>query len=266
MRATPYNSISEPCDEPGIGSQVQKSTQPFTTLGQLLSNGSQLKCDAGNHPLGAVTFTCEECAQTETRIKGFGDRGRPLGREPRFCESCLKAHDRDHRRKRCGHKPRTDLWTPERKETAADMWRNGRSASEIAKHLGGITRNAVVGILSRMGLLGKRSKEHKSLEAIRKHRAEYQRAYRAKNGNPRPRKCSPAMRGRKARASKAAFLPSAVPALPPLNLSIIDVKDGQCKFIAGDDRLTCAHPVHANSSWCAAHFLVVTGLAAGRIC
>src|SRR3990167_10426791 len=188
MRATRYNSISEPCDEPGIGSPVKKSTRQFTTPGQRSSSGSQLKCDGDNHPLGAVTFSCQECYQTETRIKRFGDRGLPLGREPKFCESCLKVHDRDHRRKRCGHKPRTDLWTPERKETVAHLWRNGRSANEIAKHLGGITRNAVVGILSRMGLFGKRSKEHRSLEAIRKHRAEYQRGYRAKNGISRPRK------------------------------------------------------------------------------
>ena len=256
MRATPYNSISEPCDEPGIGSPVQKSTRQFTTPGQRSLNGSQLKCDGDNHPLGAVTFTCQECGQTETRIKRFGDRGLPLGREPKFCESCLKVHDRDHRRKRCGHKPRSDLWTLERKETAAHLWRSGRSASDIVNHLGGVTRNAVIGVLYRMGLLGTRPKERKSQEAIRKRRAECQRAYRAKNGNPRPRKASPAMRGRKAGGShKSASLPSAVtPLLPPLNLSIIDVKNGQCKFIAGNDRLCCGRP---GEPWCPAHWRVV---------
>src|SRR3990167_3512329 len=43
MRATPYNSISEPCDEPGIGSPVQKSTPQFTTPGRRLSNGARNK-------------------------------------------------------------------------------------------------------------------------------------------------------------------------------------------------------------------------------
>jgi hypothetical protein len=127
-------------------------------------------------------------------------------------------------------------------------------------HLGGVTRNAVIGIISRMGLLGKRPKTHKSQDAIRLRRNEYQRSYRAKNGNPRPRRASPAMHGHKARASKAAFPSSAVPALPPLNLSIIDVARNQCKFMAGNDHLCCGHSVHADTSWCPSHYRVVYGL------
>lgn len=36
MRANGYNLITEPCDEPGIGSPARKSTRSFTTLGALL--------------------------------------------------------------------------------------------------------------------------------------------------------------------------------------------------------------------------------------
>jgi GcrA cell cycle regulator len=48
----------------------------------------------------------------------------------------------------------TDLmsWTDERVETLKAMWAEGKSASQIAKELGGVTRNAVIGKVHRLGL------------------------------------------------------------------------------------------------------------------
>ncbi len=43
-------------------------------------------------------------------------------------------------------------WTDERVETLRTMWAEGKSASQIAKELGGITRNAVIGKVHRLGL------------------------------------------------------------------------------------------------------------------
>jgi hypothetical protein len=43
-------------------------------------------------------------------------------------------------------------WTPERTATAIRMWGEGKSASAIARDLGGVTRNAVVGLLHRKGI------------------------------------------------------------------------------------------------------------------
>ena len=43
-------------------------------------------------------------------------------------------------------------WTDERVETLKNMWADGKSASQIAKELGGITRNAVIGKVHRLGL------------------------------------------------------------------------------------------------------------------
>jgi GcrA cell cycle regulator len=43
-------------------------------------------------------------------------------------------------------------WTDERVETLKTMWAEGKSASQIAKELGGITRNAVIGKVHRLGL------------------------------------------------------------------------------------------------------------------
>ncbi|KQI68092.1 GcrA cell cycle regulator [Loktanella sp. 3ANDIMAR09] len=43
-------------------------------------------------------------------------------------------------------------WTDERVETLKRMWGEGQSASVIAKELGGVTRNAVIGKVHRLGL------------------------------------------------------------------------------------------------------------------
>ena len=43
-------------------------------------------------------------------------------------------------------------WTDERVETLKKMWSEGQSASQIAKELGGVTRNAVIGKVHRLGL------------------------------------------------------------------------------------------------------------------
>ena len=43
-------------------------------------------------------------------------------------------------------------WTDERVETLKKMWGEGQSASQIAKELGSVTRNAVIGKVHRLGL------------------------------------------------------------------------------------------------------------------
>jgi GcrA cell cycle regulator len=46
-------------------------------------------------------------------------------------------------------------WTDERVETLKKLWLEGHSASQIAKQLGGVTRNAVIGKVHRLGLSGR---------------------------------------------------------------------------------------------------------------
>ncbi len=48
-------------------------------------------------------------------------------------------------------------WTDERISTLKKMWQQGKSASEIAEKLGGVTRNAVIGKAHRLGLSGRPS-------------------------------------------------------------------------------------------------------------
>jgi len=48
-------------------------------------------------------------------------------------------------------------WSSERIEQLRSLWHDGLSASQIATHLGGITRNAVIGKAHRLGLTGRPS-------------------------------------------------------------------------------------------------------------
>jgi GcrA cell cycle regulator len=46
-------------------------------------------------------------------------------------------------------------WTDERVELLKRLWLEGLSASQVAKQLGGVTRNAVIGKVHRLGLSGR---------------------------------------------------------------------------------------------------------------
>lgn len=46
-------------------------------------------------------------------------------------------------------------WTDERVEQLKTLWAEGLSASQIARVLGGVTRNAVIGKVHRLGLAGR---------------------------------------------------------------------------------------------------------------
>lgn len=46
-------------------------------------------------------------------------------------------------------------WTEERVEQLKQLWTDGLSASQIARVLGGVTRNAVIGKVHRLGLAGR---------------------------------------------------------------------------------------------------------------
>lgn len=47
------------------------------------------------------------------------------------------------------------MWTDERIEDLKKLWASGATASQIAGHLGGVTRNAVIGKVHRLGLSGR---------------------------------------------------------------------------------------------------------------
>ncbi|MCY1128252.1 GcrA cell cycle regulator, partial [Frigidibacter sp. RF13] len=56
-------------------------------------------------------------------------------------------------------------WTDERVELLKKMWGEGQSASQIAKELGSVTRNAVIGKVHRLGLSNRVEGKGKEEEA-----------------------------------------------------------------------------------------------------
>ncbi|MHA1518159.1 MAG: GcrA family cell cycle regulator [Alphaproteobacteria bacterium] len=68
-------------------------------------------------------------------------------------------------------------WTDERVELLKKLWADGLSASQIAGRLGGVTRNAVIGKVHRLGLSGRATSSRSS--APRSRRAHAPRQHRA---------------------------------------------------------------------------------------
>jgi len=62
-------------------------------------------------------------------------------------------------------------WTEERVALLTKLWADGLSASQIAAELGGITRNAVIGKVHRLGLSGRAKSPSSSVPRPRKPRA-----------------------------------------------------------------------------------------------
>jgi GcrA cell cycle regulator len=117
-------------------------------------------------------------------------------------------------------------WTDERVEQLKKLWSDGLSASQIAAELGGITRNAVIGKVHRLGLSG--------------------RAKSASSSSPRPRKPrSPMMRiGRTSIRGNTALAHAyeiEAEATPELIENIIPI--GQRRTILELTELTCRWPI-----------------------
>ncbi len=62
-------------------------------------------------------------------------------------------------------------WTDERVELLKRLWAEGLSASQIANRLGGVTRNAVIGKVHRLGLSGRATTSRVKATRPRKRRA-----------------------------------------------------------------------------------------------
>jgi GcrA cell cycle regulator len=132
----------------------------------------------------------------------------------------------------------TNAWTEERVERLKKLWSDGLSASQIAADLaGGVTRNAVIGKVHRLGLSG--------------------RGKPSGAGTPRPRKAAPRApsapttfdqlrrRSATALAPARAPLPEAEVAYQPLpveevvipmseRVTIMELRDSMCRWPLGD--------------------------------
>lgn len=82
-------------------------------------------------------------------------------------------------------------WTDERVELLKKLWTEGLSASQIAGRLGGVTRNAVIGKVHRLGLSGRattiRMKSHRPRNRATAVKRLQQKPRFAQIGNPQVR-------------------------------------------------------------------------------
>ena len=138
-------------------------------------------------------------------------------------------------------------WTDERVSNLKKLWMDGLSASQIAKQLGGVTRNAVIGKVHRLGLSGRAAPSQPSRPTYRAARPRPTQAPSAPRRiepapravvasqptPPAPRRIEPAPR------AVAAVQPAPPPARPavldlPGTATVLTLGAHMCKWPIGD--------------------------------
>jgi len=143
-------------------------------------------------------------------------------------------------------------WTDERVELLKKLWSDGLSASQIAAELGGITRNAVIGKVHRLGLSGRAKSANASAPRQRKARsASMLRIGRA------------AIRGNTALAHayeiETEAEPEMIDNIIPIGQrrSILELTESTCRWPVGDpgsgDFFFCGGNTIAGLPYCAYH-------------
>ncbi|GAB4516775.1 MAG: GcrA family cell cycle regulator [Roseibium sp.] len=152
-------------------------------------------------------------------------------------------------------------WTNERVELLKKLWGEGLSASQIAGELGGVTRNAVIGKVHRLGLSGRAKATTSS--------AKPRRARPAATGSTAPKKPIQMPQSIGATALKADMAPEpaveAKPAVEPIadlvpisqRATILTLTERTCKWPIGDpatdDFYFCGRQSDAGVPYCAHH-------------
>ncbi|MEI8146969.1 MAG: GcrA family cell cycle regulator [Alphaproteobacteria bacterium] len=151
-------------------------------------------------------------------------------------------------------------WTDERVELLKKLWNDGLSASQIAGELGGVTRNAVIGKVHRLGLSGRAKAPSSSAPRPRK-------APRSAPSAP-PRPTTSMFRGNtvlkpqmETHAAPAVEI-EAVPApdnVVPMGerCTIMELKEYSCRWPVGDpgkdDFRFCGSRSDGSRPYCAYH-------------
>jgi GcrA cell cycle regulator len=144
-------------------------------------------------------------------------------------------------------------WTDERVEALKKLWTEGHSASQIAAELGGVTRNAVIGKVHRLGLAGRAKSPASTPPRPRKPRAASQMVR-----IPRP-----AVRGNTALAHAYELEgdpePELIDNVIPLGQrrSLLQLTEETCRWPIGDpgtpDFFFCGGPRITSLPYCAYH-------------
>lgn len=124
------------------------------------------------------------------------------------------------------------MWTDERVELLKKLWNDGLSASQIAAELGGITRNAVIGKVHRLGLSGRAKAPAAAAPRQRKPRTAAMML----------RVARPALRGNTVLARLPAYEveyeadPEITAEIVPIGqrCSLLDLSECKCRWPIGD--------------------------------
>ena len=155
-------------------------------------------------------------------------------------------------------------WTDERVDLLRKLWTDGLSASQIAAELGGVTRNAVIGKVHRLGLSGRAKGNNEANPGRRKaapaKSTVFSKAQKAPNGS-QPRAAS----------QPAPARPSAVVDVPKpvaLMLNLLQLTESTCKFPIGDPQEEnfgfCGASPRDNDPYCEYHCRLAYQPAADR--
>lgn len=163
-------------------------------------------------------------------------------------------------------------WTDERVETLKKMWGEGQSASQIAKELGGVTRNAVIGKVHRLGLSNRAGGPAPTAKPAGKEKPEEAPVAAQAPAAPAPEAPIPMS------AARRAIIPAGQP-LPPQpsaneispealasvrevekkakKISLMELTERTCKWPIGDpatdDFWFCGLGVQPGKPYCEAH-------------
>jgi GcrA cell cycle regulator len=151
-------------------------------------------------------------------------------------------------------------WTDERIETLAKLWLGGLSASRIAAELGaGISRNAVIGKVHRLGLAGRAKAATPATPATPRVRTKP-----AAQRQATPRSSAPAVRGNTALQVAEEMVVHVAPrpmehVIVPLcePVSLVDLREAMCRWPIGDpqqpDFRFCGAKSPTGASYCEGH-------------
>lgn len=156
-------------------------------------------------------------------------------------------------------------WTDERVTRLAKLWAEGLSASQIANDLGGVTRNAVIGKVHRMGLSGRDKPAGKSGAASRRKSTTRHNGATSKGNTPRSRtRTTTRTVGNTVIKvdfkEEVAFQPKPVEELRvPVSreLTLLQLTEATCKWPTGDPTMPgfsfCGHSTNEDKPYCEYH-------------
>nr|WP_321454566.1 GcrA family cell cycle regulator [uncultured Cohaesibacter sp.] len=164
-------------------------------------------------------------------------------------------------------------WTDERVELLKKLWAEGLSASQVAAELGGVTRNAVIGKVHRLGLSG-RAKTTPTAPRARRPRTQTPRPARPSSGNATQTVGATALKvdaqPQTTPQPKAEKAPEVDPVVVPISkrASILTLTENTCKWPIGDpgdsDFHFCGHKSESGSPYCKYHSEIAYNTGADR--